>query len=305
MNYYELEPKDNHFHDVVIDVTHQCNMSCKNCYIPNRDIPDMDIKKMLTAIGEFPKRTNIRVIGAEPTMRKDLHLIIAAIKESGHRQILLTNGLKLANPYYVDRLKQHGLSHVYLSLNGVDNDEWYEAIDEKKCAERKVQALKNLHERRFIIQTGTILVKGINETAPERLLWLLKQLGIKNCVIRLKNVGQLGRHIKESDGSLSLRDMMHLIHEQTSLSLDYLEYWRNKPIVESFDPEPSTFMFPLNPESEYKPINRGGVWIKIVDWDMNNDSGVPSPNSVRRGRLTQDFKVAPFFEHVKLNEGGY
>ena len=25
----------------------------------------------------------------------------------------------------------------------------------------------------------------------------------------------------------------------------------------------------------------------------------------RRGRITQDFKIAPFFEHVAMNEFGY
>ena len=33
--YYELDPEDNHFTDVTADVTHQCNMTCQNCYIPN------------------------------------------------------------------------------------------------------------------------------------------------------------------------------------------------------------------------------------------------------------------------------
>jgi len=42
MNYYELPPEQNHFSDVVIDITHRCNMNCKNCYIPNREIPDLD-----------------------------------------------------------------------------------------------------------------------------------------------------------------------------------------------------------------------------------------------------------------------
>ena len=39
--YYELEPENNTFTDVTADVTHQCNMTCSNCYIPNRDIPDI------------------------------------------------------------------------------------------------------------------------------------------------------------------------------------------------------------------------------------------------------------------------
>jgi len=78
--YYELDPEDNHFTDVTADVTHQCNMTCQNCYIPNRDIPDMDIDKLINTINRFPKRTMIRIMGAEPTMRNDLTDIIVRIR---------------------------------------------------------------------------------------------------------------------------------------------------------------------------------------------------------------------------------
>ena len=148
--YYEQEPENNTFQDVIIDVTHRCNMSCKNCYIPNREVPDMDMEKMLEAISKFPKRTMIRIIGAEPTMRKDLAEMITRIKQTGNRCTLLTNGLRLANDKYVKKLKQHGLRHCYLSMNGADNDDWYEAIDELRCATKKVQALTNLKHNKFV-----------------------------------------------------------------------------------------------------------------------------------------------------------
>ena len=70
--YYELEPENNHFTDVTADVTHQCNMNCSNCYIPNRDVADMNIDRLINTIRRFPKRTMIRIMGAEPTMRKPI-----------------------------------------------------------------------------------------------------------------------------------------------------------------------------------------------------------------------------------------
>jgi molybdenum cofactor biosynthesis enzyme MoaA len=305
MNYYELEPENNHFHDVIIDVTHQCNMNCKNCYIPNRDIPDMDIDKMLDAIAKFPKRCNIRIIGAEPTVRNDLPEICSAIKASGHRQILLTNGLRLGNNNYAKKLRASGCNHVYLSLNGVDNDDWYEEIDELRCAQRKLQALDNLQKNKFIIQTGTIIVQGVNENAPERLLATLKRYDVHNAVIRIKNVGQLGRHMNGVEDNIKMEGLMQLCSDQMNVSMDYLREWRKKPIVDTLDPELNSFMFPLDPASADKPINRSGIWVKIANWDTENEEQIPSPNSERRGRLTEDFKVAPFFEHVKMNEGGY
>ena len=42
MNYYELLPEKNTFSNIVVDLTHRCNMECANCYIPNRDIPDFE-----------------------------------------------------------------------------------------------------------------------------------------------------------------------------------------------------------------------------------------------------------------------
>lgn len=305
LNYYELEPENNHFNDVCVDVTHRCNMKCKNCYVPNREIPDMDIDKLIDCLSKFPKRASIRIIGAEPTMRSDLPDIISRIKALGHRQILLTNGLRLARSGYVEKLKKAGLTHVYLSLNGADNDDWYETIDEMPCAVKKVKALQNLVKNKMIIQTGTIIVRDINETAPKEMVRLFNQVGLKNVVMRIKNVGQIGRYMNGVEENLKMDDLVDLVCSQLNLDKDYVNTWRDKPILDTLEPEPNSFMFPADPNSAGKNLHRSGLWIKLANWDTENDSGIPSPNSLRRGRITENFKVAPFFEHVKLNEGGY
>lgn len=305
LNYYELEPEDNHFNDICVDVTHRCNMTCKNCYIPNRDIPDMNIDKLIDCLSRLPRRASIRIIGAEPTVRKDLPDIISRIKALGHRQILLTNGLRLARPGYVATLRKAGLTHVYLSMNGAATDEWYEKIDELACADKKINALKNLVANKMIVQTGTIIVKGINERAVQEMLSLYKQVGLKNVVCRIKNVGQIGRYMNGVEENLKMDDLVQLVCDQLGLDPAYVNSWRDKPILDTLEPEPNSFMFPLDPNSEGKNLHRSGVWIKLANWDTENESGIPSPNSMRRGRVTENFKIAPFFEHVKQNEGGY
>ena len=315
MNYYELEPSKNHFSDVMVDITHKCNMTCKNCYVPNRDIPDMDADRLIETIKQFPKRTMIRIVGAEPTVRKDLPSIIRRIRETGHRATLLTNGLRLANNDYVRELKDNRLNHVYLSLNGVDNDDWYESIDEMRCSVKKIQALENLVSNKFVIDTGTIIVKGVNDEAPARMLELYQRKGIQHALCRIKNVGKLGRsmfdetageHRLSISTNYSMNGLIKLVADQVGVSVDYIESWRNRPIYENTNPEDSSFIFPLDPKSEGKLMHRSGIWFKIADWDtLGNLDGVPLPNNTRRGRLTEDFKVAPMAEHVKLNEGGY
>jgi molybdenum cofactor biosynthesis enzyme MoaA len=304
MNYYELEPEENHFTDVIVDVTHRCNMTCKNCYIPNRDVPDMDIEKMIDAISRFPKRTMIRIIGAEPTMRHDLDEIIRRIRQSKNRVTLLTNGLRLAKDSYVKHLKSAGLRHCYLSMNGADNDDWYEQIDELRCATKKVNALRNLVNNNFIIDTGTIVVRGINDDVISRMLHVYKDVGATNVMCRIKNIGDIGRSMNDSK-NYSLSELITLLSEQTGLSEDYIYSWKERPIYENNHIEKGAFMVPMDESNVGKPIHKSGVWFKFADWSIDDNDLIPLPNSLRRGRLTQDFKVAPFFEHVKRNEYGY
>tara|TARA_B100000902_G_scaffold399574_1_gene471124 strand:+ start:6852 stop:7766 length:915 start_codon:yes stop_codon:yes gene_type:complete len=304
MNYYELEPEKNHFSDVVIDITHRCNMSCKNCYIPNRDIPDMDIDKMIDAVSRFPKKTMIRIIGAEPTMRRDLPEIITRIKQTRNRCTLLTNGLRLSVDKYVKTLKSAGLRHCYISLNGADNDDWYEQIDELRCATKKIKALENLVNNKFIIDTGTIVVKGVNDEVIARMLHVYEKTGVKNVMCRLKNIGDIGRSMADN-GNYTQKELITLLSEQTGMSEDYIYSWKNKPIYENDHVEADSFMLPMDPKAEGKFVHKSGIWFKIANWNSEDSETVPLSNSLRRGRLTEDFKVAPFFEHVKLNEFEY
>ena len=54
--YYEQEPKDCTFYSVCIDITHRCNMECANCYIPIRDIDDLDKERLFEALEQIPKK---------------------------------------------------------------------------------------------------------------------------------------------------------------------------------------------------------------------------------------------------------
>ena len=300
INYYELKPEENHFDDVVIDVTHRCNMQCKNCYIPNREIPDMDADRMIEAISKFPKKTTIRIIGAEPTMRKDLPELITRIKQVPHRMALLTNGLRLARLNYVQTLKNAGLRNVYLSMNGVDNDDWYEEIDELRCAGKKIQAMQNSAKLNILRDIGCIIVWGVNNDAPKRFLKLLRNNNIDNVSLRFKTIGQIGRHM-DTKFQMGMDDLINLVSKQLSVSVDYIKSWQDKWTFPGGKKEDDTFYFPLSEKSTrvYK-----GIWIKLTNWNSDGKETVLS-NSRRRGRLTEDFNVAPFFEHVTENEGGY
>lgn len=301
LNYYEVLPEENTFVDIMADITHKCNMTCKNCYIPNRDVPDMDLEKFKDFMSRIAGRCMIRIVGAEPTMNPLCEEYIKAVFENGHRCILLTNGLRLSHKNYVSKLHNAGLRHIYLSLNGVDNDGWYESIDEMRCADKKIKALQNIRERKFILDTGTIIVPNVNEDAPGALLELFDRENINNALMRIKNVGQLGRFQTEADDNVKMDQLVKLCSEQMNISEDYINSFRNKKLYGIYE-EKNSILFPLREGN--KILNRGR-WVKITNWDTDNEIGIPDPNSPRRGRITKDFMLAPTYEHIKLNEGGY
>lgn len=289
----EYLPENNPYGTLVADVTHRCNMHCANCYIPNRSIPDMDKSKLIEFLSRLPGRTQIRIIGAEPTMRRDLPEIIRSIKNLGHRPVLLTNGLRLSNLEYVRTLKDHGLMHCYISMNGVDLDEWYLPIDGMACARKKVKALENIIRTGMIPNIGCIIQGDINRNAPSRIVDMLKKLSPRHCVIRLKNVGQIGRYSLEKDKNVTLETMMLDIESQLGIPFDL----QNKSNVIDGFKEDNSRLFPLTSDLRHGQ----GIWFKITDWGVQDDQR----DNLRRGRITQNWTISPFFEHVKENEFGY
>lgn len=313
MNHFKLEPEDSICQSLVADITHRCNMECANCYLPNRSIPDMNISKLYDLISRLPNRTYIRLLGGEPTLRADLAEIISTIIKMGHKPSLTTNGLKLAQLDYCQTLRDSGLKYVLISMNGANDDSLYKKLDNGKYATLKTRALENIIKCRFDFHIGMIIARNINETAISKLIHLIEDIALSNNVnfdndlpykrikpiIRLKSIGTIGRHIK--DASYSLHQLIDMTKSQLNLTshfstlqkvssgVNYLDYAYNEGNY--------SYLMPLQTRS-------GTIYLRFIDWEAD-ENGIPDAGNIRRGRITSDFKIAPFFEDIKLNEFGY
>jgi len=295
-NYREVEPEESEFITLVADITHKCNMNCSNCYIPNRTIPDMDIQRFENLVKRLKRRTEIRLVGAEPTMRADLERFIQIVREYGHRPILLTNGLRLVDKNYLSSLKAAGLRTVYLSMNGADNDNWYLQTDKRRCATEKMTALRNLNDLNFKIGLGCILQRGANEGAPERLFEIVRSIGNQDIVIRFRNVGQLGRYSQDAATAYSFSEIKAIIAKAAGVSLQHIQ---ENGFSGPHDRKTIFFYAPLSSSKQDR------ILLSITNWNARDPDPNPSPEELRRGRITQDFRIAPYFEHIKMNEFFY
>ena len=203
-------------------------------------------------------------------------------------------------------------------MNGADDDTIYKKLDKGKYAKRKVQALENLFKIRAFINVGCIIAKNINEHTPKRLVQLIVKTANKydysfngswrSPCLRIKNIGAIGRYMKGHD--ISFKSLIKLVSKQlkvreksffenpcftgSNLSLGY----SSKQAKDWFrDDRESSYLSSLDTEA-------GKLYIRLIDWTINS-KGVPLSGSKNRGRITKNWKIAPFFEDKKHNEFGY
>ncbi len=293
-----VEPEDNTYQIVSVDLTHRCNMECANCYLPNRSYPDLKLSDFIVFVNKLSKakRIEVRFLGGEATLHPQLHEFAIETIKAGHKPSFVTNGLKLADRNYAKKLYDSGLRRVCISMNGVADDEIYFKMDGSRCAEKKLAALKNCGELGYFVSANVILQKGTNDDVPLKIVKLFQEYGLGG-LIRFKNVGQLGRYTLGFEENYTFKELLDLVSNQLQIPTSYMLKNRTYAGQE----QDHIVFFPLNENSRY---SKKSLWIKITDWSPSEGS-VPDPNSKNRGRMTQDFKLAPFSEHIKANEFGY
>lgn len=152
---------------VLLEVTKRCNLSCPVCFAKaGTEDHDPDIKTienwyrlLLSSGGPY----NIQLSGGEPTMRDDLPEIVALGRKLGFSFIQLnTNGIRLAkDPGYVRRLKEAGLSCVFLQFDGTD-DVIYEKLRGAGLFAQKQAAIANCTKEQLGVVLVPTLVPGVN-----------------------------------------------------------------------------------------------------------------------------------------------
>ena len=273
------------FKTISIQTTYQCQMRCANCYLGdmlnNTKFNDVDIVKYEDALKNLPKRRDIRFIGAEPTMNKNLFELIKIARKSGHRPSLLTNGLKLRNNNYAKKLKQSGINMLGLSMNGGLDDEMYKLFDNGKYAKQKTIALENCFKNRIIPHVNVIIApENVHILKPlaDRIVFLKNKYNMSKypVMLRVKSVGAVGNYLKT---------YTYNIEEMICILKNIFGPFQVNYCVDGYN-ETNTCTTKL----------KNGLLCKITDWTLDDD-GIPDSGSKRRGILTDRYTIEPFFEY--------
>jgi len=124
-----VDTRGREMRDLRISVTDRCNFRCVYCmprevfdaayrFLPHEAILSFEEIARLARVFAGLGVRKIRLTGGEPLVRRDLHRLVALLKELPVELTLTTNGSLLAK--HVRALKEAGLSRVTVSLDSLD-----------------------------------------------------------------------------------------------------------------------------------------------------------------------------------------
>lgn len=155
--------------DYIVRMTERCNLDCPICLARanTEDTPDLDLTGLEALLSER-RGIKIDLMAAEPTLRPDLEDWIRKVKQSGNIAALHTNGLRLAERGYAQRIKDAGVDEVFLQMDGFD-DAHDRTLRGRPLQKAKRAALANLKELGIATSLIAVIGRGVNEDQVSRI----------------------------------------------------------------------------------------------------------------------------------------
>lgn len=198
-------------------LTYRCNNDCPHCYNARpRSYPEMPTeawKAVLDRLWQIGV-PHVCFTGGEPTLREDLPDLIRHAQSVGQISGLLTNGRRLADPRYVNRLVEAGLDHVQITLESHDPEIHERMVACRGAWQQTVEGIRNALAARLYVMTNTTLLASNAPTIADTVRFLA-DLGVPtvgvNALIRAGRGALLDSGLPES----ALQPLLNTVRNET------------------------------------------------------------------------------------------
>jgi MoaA/NifB/PqqE/SkfB family radical SAM enzyme len=197
-------------------VTRRCNISCAYCNEFDKTsapVPTAVVKQWIDKL-RFFRTYAMELTGGETLLHPDIVELVAYASRVGFgERWIITNGF-LLTPAIVDGLNDAGLSHLQISLDGVEPNE--HTVKVLKTTRTKLELLAE--RARFVVQVNAVLGANQPQQAVE-VARTAKQLGFRPRVSILHDGN--GAMIFTPAFAQALRDVSEIVGRRWQESKDY------------------------------------------------------------------------------------
>jgi len=282
---------------VVWNITRACNLKCVHCYNDSGackaddELSTDEAKGVLDDLVQFGV-PSVLFSGGEPLMRLELFELIGYAVERGMRAVISTNGT-LITTETAKRIKQHGVSYVGISLDGIGpvNDKFRGVTG---AFERAVAGIKNCQDAGVRIGLRLTLT-GKNVQDLESLFDFFEAEQIERaCFYHFVPSGRGGTMADEDLTHAQTRDAVEMILAKTKL---YKQAGRTTDILTVDNHVDGVYLYLKLRQEDLKRADE--VW-KLLTW---NGGGMYS-SGVGIGGIDFHGKVHPdqFWWHYDLGD---
>ncbi len=157
----------------------ECNNACLFCAVGgdwSKSFPTKSLKEIKDELKKIRNVGNsIRITGGEPTIRPDIVKIVSYAKKLGFRQISIeTNGRKLHNEKFLEKILDAGVNHFFISIHG-HTPKIHEKVT---CApgsfHETVKGIENLSKTSLYFGINVVITKFNYKHLPEIVKFLRK-----------------------------------------------------------------------------------------------------------------------------------
>jgi len=280
--------EQNPYQNLYVDLTMRCNMDCNYCYNPVRSTSDMDLSYFEEVCKRLPRPVDFRFLGGEPALHPQFFEFITTARHYGHQVYFSSNGIRYTRPGFMEKLAALDVSFVAgLSMDGgSSSNDLYELLNNERCLEQKLAALKNLQKygiKRVCL--SAIITRGENEKVIGELIELARQYSDVVRYIHFRSAAKVGRWINTEPYTQSeLKELVrpHFNEQQFTPSC----------VREIFctEDEGGTCCY------RFRPTPR--LQISLIEFATQKSSMCPKRGKV----LSEGFRIQPFFENM-INAG--
>ena len=218
-------------------LTYRCNANCAHCYNARpRAYPELETAAWLEILGRIRQIgiPHVCFTGGEATLREDLTELVACAQELGLVVGLLSNGRRLADRAFTQRLAHAGLDHVQITLESHDPAIHDRMVRAPGAWQETVAGVKNALDSGLYLMTNTTLLED-NAGSIVETIDFLAGLGVPtvgcNALIYSGKGNVVGAGLPEAE----LRSLLPSVRQRTERHQQKL-IWYSPTQYCHFDP---------------------------------------------------------------------